>query len=115
MTAHDEAGAILAHSFRMLAQANGLRWTDANDADIQRVVTLLSRATSDMRSTIPPYQRRTETETAPRSQASPQPAARASHDPRDVSSAENRAAAAELRQAAQAHGFITTTLVKGGT
>lgn len=110
MTAHDEAGAILAHYFRTLAQANGLRWTDANDADIRCVVALLNTLSSDTRPALPPYQRRTETETAPRVPAAP-PAAR---DPRDATVAENRAAADKLRQAAQTHGFTTTKLVKGG-
>lgn len=50
----NESGAIIAHYLRQLAQRSGLRWTTANDRDMQRLAELLGDG--EAADTIPPYQ-----------------------------------------------------------
>lgn len=50
----NEAAAIIGHYFRQLAARSGLRWTEANERDMQRLSALLGQdAPAD---TIPPFQ-----------------------------------------------------------
>jgi hypothetical protein len=52
----DEAAAIISHYLRQLAERSGVRWTEANDADMARLSSLLDQAgTADAGDTIPPY------------------------------------------------------------
>ena len=55
MTPHDEAAAILNHYFAQLARAAGLRWSDRNQADIERATQLLCQAEAPAGDEIPPY------------------------------------------------------------
>lgn len=51
---NNEASAIIAHYLRQLAARSGLRWTEANERDMNRLATLLGQdAPAD---TIPPFQ-----------------------------------------------------------
>ena len=52
----DEAAAIFAHYFAQLAKAAGLRWSERNQADIERACELLGDA-EPVLDEIPPYQR----------------------------------------------------------
>lgn len=51
-----EAGAIIAHYFKQLAEREGLRWTAANDRDMQRLSALLGSPAEEVADSIPPYQ-----------------------------------------------------------
>lgn len=52
----DEAAAILSHYFQQLTRAAGLRWTERNQADIERVADLLAQIEPEPVDEIPPYQ-----------------------------------------------------------
>lgn len=52
----DESAAIFNHYFAQLARAAGLRWSDRNQADIERATQLLSQADAAVDDEIPPYQ-----------------------------------------------------------
>ena len=49
-----EAGLILAHYIKQLVLQSGLRWTEANAADMRRLSTLLA-APDEPQDAIPPY------------------------------------------------------------
>lgn len=51
----DHAAAIVAHYLRVLTERAGLRWTSANDADMDTLADLLADAAPEL-GTIPPYQ-----------------------------------------------------------
>jgi len=52
MATQNEASAIIAHYLRQLTQAAGMRWTEHNDHDMQRLGELLA---GDDRRTITPF------------------------------------------------------------
>lgn len=52
----NEAGAILAHYLKQLALRSGLRWTAANDRDMQRLAASLGSSAEEAADSIPPYQ-----------------------------------------------------------
>lgn len=52
----DEAAAIMRHYIRTLAERSGLRWTEANDRDFDRLADLLGDDEAAL-DTIPPYER----------------------------------------------------------
>lgn len=56
MRPQDEAGAILGHYFAQLARAAGLRWSERNQADIERAAALLAQVDAPPSDEIPPYQ-----------------------------------------------------------
>jgi hypothetical protein len=51
---HEEAGAIIAHYFKQIAGRASVRWTQANDRDMQRLGELLGQAYA-AGDTITPY------------------------------------------------------------
>jgi hypothetical protein len=56
MQPNEEAAAILNWYFRQLAHRAGLRWSDRNQADIERACELLSSSDEPIEE-LPPYQR----------------------------------------------------------
>jgi hypothetical protein len=55
MHPHEEAAAIFSHYFAQLAQRAGLRWSERNQADIERACELLGD-TEPALDELPPYQ-----------------------------------------------------------
>lgn len=57
LTASEEAAAIVAHYLRALTERSGLRWTAANDRDMDTLAGLLGQVdTAPELDSIPPYE-----------------------------------------------------------
>ena len=53
----EHAALLIAHYLKHLTERAGLRWTDANDRDMQTLAQLLDQGEVEAAESIPPYER----------------------------------------------------------
>lgn len=61
---HEKIASILTHYFKRIGEASGLRWSQKNEADMERLAALLC---NDLREALPASEEREEEELPPMS------------------------------------------------